>query len=117
MVLVFLYNCNSAVFTTPYCFVGHSHIPLFFEYLDDTVILQKFPDNAAILLGENRLIINPGSVGQPRDRDPRASYALYDNEMGTVHNYRVEYDIAATQEKMKQQGLPDFLIERLDNGW
>jgi diadenosine tetraphosphatase ApaH/serine/threonine PP2A family protein phosphatase len=108
---------NFDIFTTPYCFVGHSHIPLFFEYMDGTVILQKFPDNAAILLGETRLIINPGSIGQPRDRDPRASYALYDSEMGTVHHYRVVYDIGETQRKMKERGLPDFLIERLDYGW
>ena len=108
---------NFNIFTTQYCFIGHSHIPLFFELMDDTVILQKYPDNAAILLGETRLIINPGSVGQPRDRDPRASYALYDSEMGTVHHYRVVYDIATVQHKMKQNELPEFLIERLDYGW
>jgi diadenosine tetraphosphatase ApaH/serine/threonine PP2A family protein phosphatase len=108
---------NFEIFTTPYCFVGHSHIPLFFEYIDDTVILQKFPDNAVVLLGDNRMIINPGSVGQPRDRDPRASYALYDSEIGTVHHYRVEYDIAATQQKMREKNLPEFLIERLEYGW
>jgi diadenosine tetraphosphatase ApaH/serine/threonine PP2A family protein phosphatase len=117
MLSVDVANDNFNVFTTPYCLIGHSHIPLFFENIDGTVILQKFPDNAVVLLGDNRLVINPGSVGQPRDHDPRASYALYDSEKGVIHHYRVDYDIAATQEKMREKKLPDFLIERLEYGW
>jgi len=63
------------------------------------------------------MILNPGGVGQPRDGDPRASYALYDTEARTVHHYRVEYDIQATQKKMEEQGLPTPLILRLSVGW
>ena len=108
---------NFAVFKTLFCLVGHSHIPLVFEYFDDTVIFHDFPDGTTLTLGSNRLIINPGSVGQPRDHDPRASYALYDSETGTVHHYRIEYDVLATQDKMKREGLPEFLISRLSYGW
>ena len=67
-------------------------------------------------LGEAKLIINPGGVGQPRDGDPRAAYAIYDSEEDTVTHYRVTYDIAATQKKMRTHGLPEYLVERLDYG-
>ncbi len=67
-------------------------------------------------LGERRLIINPGGVGQPRDGDPRAAYVLYDTEARTLTLHRVEYDIAATQEKMRTAGLPSWLAERLSLG-
>lgn len=108
---------NFAHFETAFCLVGHSHVPLIFEYIDHATIYRGFPDGANLTLGKNRLIINPGGVGQPRDGDPRASYAVYDDEAGTVHHYRVEYDIAATQRKMEEQGLPSPLILRLSQGW
>ncbi len=108
---------NFQHFNTNFCLIGHSHIPLVFEQQSDTVTLQNFPDGAVLTLGKNRLIINPGSVGQPRDHDPRASYALYDSKTGAVYHYRVEYDISVTQVKMQQVGLPDFLIQRLSLGW
>ena len=68
------------------------------------------PDN------EGRYIINVGSVGQPRDNDPRASYVLFDSKTGDVEFHRVEYDIKLTQEKMVQANLPEPLIERLAIG-
>ena len=64
-----------------------------------------------------RLIVNPGSVGQPRDRDPRAAYVLVDLEEMTVEFRRVEYDIAAVQERMLAVGLPEKHIRRLELGW
>jgi diadenosine tetraphosphatase ApaH/serine/threonine PP2A family protein phosphatase len=67
-------------------------------------------------LGEERLIINPGSVGQPRDGDPRASYAIYDSEVGQVRLHRVAYDITATQTKMVGERLPIRLVARLSHG-
>jgi len=70
----------------------------------------------AWLMGKNRLIINPGGVGQPRDGDPRASYAIYDNEARTVRLYRIPYDIAGTQTRMVKQGLPIRLATRLSYG-
>ena len=62
------------------------------------------------------MIINPGAVGQPRDGDPRASYAIYDSEDNMFRLYRVPYDIRATQDKMVQAGLPITLIMRLEEG-
>ncbi len=61
-------------------------------------------------------MVNPGSVGQPRDGNPRAAYALYDADANMLTHYRVEYDIAATQAKITAAGLPDVLASRLAIG-
>jgi diadenosine tetraphosphatase ApaH/serine/threonine PP2A family protein phosphatase len=106
---------NFAYFETAYCLVGHSHVPLIFELEDDKAAYREFGEGA-LQLGEKRMIINPGGVGQPRDGDPRASYAIYDTDTGTVNHYRVEYDIPATQKKMAEHGLPSPLIFRLSLG-
>lgn len=67
-------------------------------------------------LNNDWVIINLGGTGQPRDGDPRVSYGIYDSNEGTVNHHRVEYDILATQEKMRKHGLPQLLIERLAHG-
>ncbi len=108
---------NFAYFETAYCLVGHSHVPLIFELFSGTTIYRVFPHGNSLVLGENRLIINPGGVGQPRDGDPRASYAIYDTATQIIHHYRVEYDIQATQKRMIERGLPLPLILRLSQGW
>jgi diadenosine tetraphosphatase ApaH/serine/threonine PP2A family protein phosphatase len=108
---------NFACFETAYCLVGHSHVPLIFELAGNKAIYQMFSEGTSLKLGEKRLIINPGGVGQPRDGDPRASYALYDDEARTVCHWRVEYDISATQKKMTERGFPAPLIVRLSVGW
>jgi diadenosine tetraphosphatase ApaH/serine/threonine PP2A family protein phosphatase len=108
---------NFAHFETNYCLVGHSHVPLIFELIDSEADYKIFSEETDLELGEIRMIINPGSVGQPRDGDPRASYVLYDASAGIVHHYRVEYDIPATQKKMEEHGLPAPLILRLNLGW
>lgn len=102
---------------TRYCLVGHSHIPFlclenrgeprFVECTED----QMFP------LGEERWIINPGGIGQPRDRDPRPAYAIYDSQQMPLERHRVTYDIKETQERMRRAKLPQVLIDRLDYGW
>jgi len=108
---------NLAFFETSFCLIGHSHIPLVFEYVDENLcVLNRLPAGSGLELGEHRLIINPGSVGQPRDGDPRASYALYDSEARTIYHYRIKYDIAVTQRKMAEWGLPLPLIMRLSFG-
>jgi len=107
---------NLEFFSTPFCLVGHSHVPLIFEHSKDGVKLTRLEDSATMKLEENRLIINPGSVGQPRDHDPRASYALYDSNAGMIYHYRIDYDVEATQQKMLQEKLPEFLILRLSHG-
>jgi len=64
----------------------------------------------------NRYFINVGSVGQPRDGDPRAAYCIYDSDELTVELFRLDYDIEATQAKIREAGLPERLAERLDYG-
>jgi predicted phosphodiesterase len=106
-----------AYFTSPFCLVGHSHLPLIFEMEEaGSCSLDDFPADVALSLAENRLIINPGSVGQPRDGDPRASYAIYDDEARAISCYRTSYNIALTQQRMTEHGLPVSLVRRLSYG-
>ena len=108
---------NFAYFQSQFCLVGHSHVPMVFKYdEDDTCSFSQFIPNVGLALGKSRLIINPGGVGQPRDGDPRASYAIYDNETGMVRLYRVPYDIGVTQTKMVRNNLPIRLVARLSQG-
>jgi diadenosine tetraphosphatase ApaH/serine/threonine PP2A family protein phosphatase len=111
-------QANFAVLRTPHALIGHSHIPLVFLLrADGKIAYGRPPDGATIPLDQGRVIFNPGSVGQPRDGDPRAAYAIYDSEQGTLTHYRVEYDIPATQERIIACGLPRSLAERLSSGW
>jgi predicted phosphodiesterase len=110
---------NLPHFTTRHCLVGHSHVPLVFECAEGDCHIQKMSADGSLDLsemGESRLIINPGSVGQPRDGDPRASYMIYDTQADTIWHYRVEYDVQATQRKMLRYGLPESLSRRLSFG-
>lgn len=111
-------NINFNYFDTKFCLVGHSHIPLIFD-LDQNGASQfsQLPDELFLKQEENRLIINCGGVGQPRDGDPRASYAILDTNQGIIYHYRVEYDIASTQQKMIKEGLPPRLAKRLSHGF
>lgn len=105
-------------FSTAVCLVGHSHVPLVFGY-DGTQHVQfvHAPDGTSITLeAGTRYIFNPGSVGQPRDGDPRAAYALWDTEGHTISFRRVEYDVAKTQQQMREAKLPELLAERLEYG-
>jgi diadenosine tetraphosphatase ApaH/serine/threonine PP2A family protein phosphatase len=112
---------------TPFALVGHTHVPiLVLEGRESRLPADKSPhgcemyyleDGARLqLTGERRLVINPGGVGQPRDGDPRAAYAVYDSESKTLTLHRVKYDIAATQKLMEAAGLPRWLIQRLAVG-
>lgn len=95
------------------CFVGHSHVPG--VYPESGGFLPPQDIDCRYAAGEQRAIINVGSVGQPRDGDPRASFATYDGE--TVHFYRVEYDYRATMAKISAiPELPDYLADRLAQG-
>jgi len=104
--------------TTPYSLVGHSHLPFWIEEEAPgrTPAFHRADDGASLNLGERRLIVNPGSCGQPRDGDPRASFILYDDGAAAVTWHRVEYDIAETQRKMRRAGLDTWLTERLAFG-
>jgi diadenosine tetraphosphatase ApaH/serine/threonine PP2A family protein phosphatase len=108
---------NFAYFRSKFCLVCHSHVPVVFKYgKDGSCSFSHFSPDSALGLGEERLIINPGAVGQPRDGDPRASYAIYDSETRKVNLYRVPYDIAATQARMVEEKLPMRLVARLSYG-
>ncbi|MBI3743861.1 MAG: metallophosphoesterase family protein [Chloroflexi bacterium] len=97
------------------CFVGHSHIPFVCREAESPR-LQHANDGVDTPLGATRWIVNPGSVGQPRDGDPRASYAILDTDRGVLTHHRVAYDIAKTQARMREARLPSMLIERLSVG-
>jgi len=97
------------------CFHGHTHVPTIFVELAEG--LPRVIAGHSFLPGEdNRYLINIGSVGQPRDNDPRACYVTFETEEYEVEYHRVEYDIAAAQSKMAQADLPEMLINRLSFG-
>ncbi len=103
--------------TVPWSFVGHTHIPLVIELNDDGEIAGGRPESGTRLhLSDRRLILNPGGVGQPRDGDPRAAYAILDTTEQSVEFQRVEYPIERTQWCMADAGLPRRLISRLSAG-
>lgn len=101
-------------------FFGHTHIPSMFAYRKElghveVSVLEGDPVTLEIN-GDTRYMLNPGSVGQPRDRDSRAAYMLYDSEAREVVLRRVEYDIERAQERIRCAGLPEILADRLAVG-
>ncbi len=112
---------NFPLFNTSVCFVGHTHIPIVFHLpadADDNHLCEvRLPSyDQAIDVSAGRWIVNPGSVGQPRDGNPHAAYGVLDPDANTFEYRRVEYDVAATQECMREANLPLRLIERLAAG-
>lgn len=105
-------------FETPFCFVGHSHLPVIYQKREDRVfaemIIPNVPGRVEMI---PRAIFNPGSVGQPRDHDPRAAYAVYDSTSQAWHYRRVSYDVASVQARMMEVDLPQRHIQRLSAGW
>jgi predicted phosphodiesterase len=94
-------------------FVGHTHVPSIF-YLGGA---RRLLDGEKIPLERReKAIVNVGSVGQPRDGNPRASFGIVDTEEGEIEIRRISYDITRTQEMMRREGLPRYLIERLSVG-
>ncbi len=106
------------------CLVGHTHVPCFIEYDRRSRrivrVLSAAHDLADITYRDDadtlRYLLNPGSVGQPRDGDPRASVAVIDTNRHQIAVYRVSYDVTAAQQKIRQAGLPSFLADRLAVG-
>ena len=101
------------------CLVGHTHVPVIYRDIEGAYDCQAIlpPEDVVIQLDEARYIVNPGSVGQPRDRDSRAAYLILDTVARTVAFHRVAYDIASTQQAMREAGLPQRLWQRLEIGW
>ena len=112
----FVAEANLSAFETPYCLVGHTHVPRAFRELRGRLRSSYVADGARLELDGRRLILNPGSVGQPRDGDPRSSYLLIDTDAVWVTWHRVGYDIASTQAAMVAEGLPATLVRRLSHG-
>ena len=107
---------NLEHFETKGCVVGHTHIPFTVGVTNGESEQPDYVPGERIKLVGERLYINPGSVGQPRDRDPRASYVLLDLDAWDVEFRRAEYDISRTQARIQEEGLPRFLGDRLFNG-
>jgi predicted phosphodiesterase len=106
---------NLDYFETRFCLVGHSHIAGYFACAP-SCRSGRMGDGSSLNLKEGRYIINPGGVGQPRDRDPRAAYAIYNRESSEMLFRRVSYDIPSVQKRMREAGLPLQLSERLSYG-
>lgn len=102
------------VLVRPVCFVGHTHVPVTCLRLEDDPSRTAYTMDAEVDLAESlRALVNVGSVGQPRDEDSRAAYALYDTEKKRVWIRRVEYDIEREARRIRGAGLPPVLADRL----
>jgi diadenosine tetraphosphatase ApaH/serine/threonine PP2A family protein phosphatase len=103
-----------AAYTQSLCFIGHSHYPGAFDRHNDRI---RYTRTAEVRLEKgHRYLVNVGSVGQPRDGDPRAGYLLYDDVERVIRHVRLEYDIAGAMKRILDAGLPRFLAERLQWG-
>jgi len=103
-------------FDTRLCFVGHTHVPAYWQENPAGGASISVPDFLRMNIS-GRAILNPGAVGQPRDHDRRAAFALFDPEQSTWELRRVEYDIVSVQERIKTSGLPWRHALRLKDGW
>jgi diadenosine tetraphosphatase ApaH/serine/threonine PP2A family protein phosphatase len=106
---------NFKAFSEQVCFIGHSHIPNIFIHSDSGSI-ESGTDTTIEFIASKRYIVNIGSVGQPRDLDPRASFGIFDSDARTFVLKRADYAVAITQDKIREAGLPRFLADRLSLG-
>ena len=103
----------------PLCLFGHTHYPVTFELSNDSfenVGSAAAPQMQVVMKPGSKYLINPGSVGQPRDGDPRAAYAIVDTTEHRVELYRIRYAVEEAQNKVLKAGLPDVLAQRLAVG-
>jgi diadenosine tetraphosphatase ApaH/serine/threonine PP2A family protein phosphatase len=98
------------------CLFGHTHVPAIYATAQDPVVPTGSNGDEMRLPHSAPVLINVGSVGQPRDGDPRAAYGFFDDETGVLRLRRVTYDIASAQASILQAGLPEWLAYRLDRG-
>ena len=119
---------------TQLCFCGHSHVPLAFSKrpiamgarpIEEIPLWASENDGSDFKTADMiqlpveqsvKYLINVGSVGQPRNRDPRASFCIYDTEQKLLTRYRLPYDVALTQQKIREAHLPERLAARLERG-
>ena len=107
-----------AAMTANTVFFGHTHVPIVFRRDSGGEVEAVFPrPGERMITGKNYAwMINPGSVGQPRDGDPRASFLIYDDEDRAITYHRLEYDVGVTRDAIRRFGLPQFLGDRLVRG-
>ncbi len=99
------------ILETRFCFFGHTHIPSIFS--EKAKEVQYLPAGSSELSPNDRYLINPGSVGQPRDRNPELSFAFFDSEQFLLEIVRLDYDNQKAADKIRKAGLPGFLADRL----
>jgi predicted phosphodiesterase len=104
--------------SAPVVFFGHTHLPSVFVLHAEGVsgMLLRGSEGSFQIVNGHRYLINPGSIGQPRDRDPRASFMTYDEERGIVQWHRLSYPVPKAQDRIVKAGLPRVLAERLAYG-
>jgi predicted phosphodiesterase len=101
----------------PLTFFGHTHVPSVFALTAEGIVVRAVHGDAELTLESGvRYLLNPGSIGQPRDRDPRAAYMTYDSERRTASWFRCDYPIERAQARIRSAGLPSVLAERLALG-
>jgi diadenosine tetraphosphatase ApaH/serine/threonine PP2A family protein phosphatase len=105
-----------ALANAPLVLVGHSHVALQIALSGEEISGGGAPDGTELALEGVQALLNPGSVGQPRDSDPRAAFLLLDLDAQRASFRRVEYDVARTQQEMREAGLPELLAARLELG-
>ncbi len=110
---------NMAYFETQICLVGHTHIPCIYQMEDDAPDSTGlyFPEAGLALKLQKKFILNPGSVGQPRDHDPQASFVIYDDLAESWVYHRVSYEVKQVQKRILAAGLPRRHAYRLEEGW
>ncbi len=108
-------RANLAILDTPYGLHGHTHVPVAFRD-DDGRVVPISPAADSELALDGRALLNPGSVGQPRDGDPAASWLVLDTAAARCSWHRAPYDVAAVQRSMASAGLPSRLVGRLSHG-
>jgi len=114
----YIAKANFDMFFENICMVGHTHLPSVFFYQKEnlSVISQSLYSGDVVEIND-RTIFNPGSVGQPRDHDPRAAYAIYYPEERRIETFRIDYDIAGVQTRIRKSGLPEQHALRLSGGY
>ena len=117
----YILNAQAAMFhffmqKTRVCFFGHTHIPLLFKGEEGSVVFELLVSGALPVGSDLKILLNPGSVGQPRDFDSRAAVVIFDTGTDSLELYRVEYDVDFAQNKIIEAGLPLELANRLSSG-
>ncbi len=98
-------------------FFGHTHFPIIYYLRNDKMDVVPLLDNTRIKLDANtRYLINPGSIGQPRDKNPNSSFVIFDSTKREIQFVRYSYDVKSTQRKIREAGLPELLASRLETG-